>query len=94
MPRHKAIVPNRQLHTTLPEPIMAEVDRLLYSEGLGRVPFGAMQAFLVSLITKALESRSLDLSPFVPCLPGQYCVEGDPASIMTLTTLLKEAQNG
>lgn len=91
MPRRKAIVPNREIHTTLPEDLASQIDKLIWSPGLNCIPRGALQDLLITLLRKFLESRSLDLHPFIAsAMPNQYVVEGDAPSIMTLSTLLKE----
>ena len=59
MPRPKKIdrpVP-KTLH--LPESLVAQVDLLLFSEVEGRVPMGAWQKYLSSLILQDLEKRNV-----------------------------------
>lgn len=63
---------------------MAQVDILLYSPTEGRVPKGAYQRFLTSLIRRALEQRSLDLAPFIGALPGEHLIFGDPETVLAL----------
>jgi hypothetical protein len=52
MPRKAAIVPNRHLHTTLPEHLAARLELFLWSEVEGKVPQGAYQAFISARIVE------------------------------------------
>ena len=90
LPRPKAIEPNLEIHTTLPPRLATRVKLYLWSEVESGVPRGALQRFLVDLITKFFNHRRVDLGVFMGRLPGEIVVEGSEHSINTLVSFLKE----
>ena len=59
MPRPRKAIPSVEKNVCLPRDIVAKVDLMLFSELEGRVPFGAWQKYLESLIRADLAKRTL-----------------------------------
>lgn len=91
MPRPRAIVPNRNVHTTLPAELATRLEIFLWSESEGRVPKGALQTFLIQRIREYFETRQMDLSPYLGSLPGEYVLSGNEA---TISRLIHHLQGG
>ena len=90
MPPKAKIVPNKHIHTTIDAKLADRIDAFLFSELEGRIPKGAMQAFLTKQIQEFFSHKELDLSPFVGSMPNEFVVRGTPEAINALTTTLKE----
>ena len=90
MPRPKSITPNRHFHTTLPADLGLRLELLLYSESLGRVPYGAYQELLIQLLRRFFEEKEFDLAPFLGSLPGDSIIRGKPIVLSSLIDKLKE----
>lgn len=90
MPRPKKLNPSIPLNVALDAGLKARLDQVLYSELEERVPFGAYQKFFNLILTQALTSSRLDLSPFLGTNPGETIVRGDPASIERLKAHLEQ----
>lgn len=90
MPPKAAITPNRHIHTTINAELGKKIEDYLFSELEGRVPKGAMQAFLTRQIHEFFSHVELDLSPYVGSMPTEFVVRGNKQSISALTTLFKE----
>ena len=58
MPRPRKAIPSVEKNVCLPSDIVAMVDLMLFSELEGRVPFGAWQKYLESLIRADLAKRT------------------------------------
>lgn len=93
MPRSPAIIPNRNIHTTLPAELATRLELYLWSESEGRVPRGAMQDFLIQRIQEFFAARTIDLSPYLASLPGEVIVSGSDAAILRLVSHLKGAHS-
>lgn len=91
MPPKAKITPNKHIHTTLDAALYDKIEGYLFSELEGRVPKGAMQAFLTRQIQEFFSHRELDLAPFVGSMPTEFVVRGTQASIEALTKALKGA---
>jgi hypothetical protein len=74
----------RPLNVHLDEELLTRVDILLFSELEQRVPKGAYQRLLNTLITKWLDHRELDLAPYLASLPGERLVIGHPETLAAL----------
>lgn len=94
MPKQKAIVPFRGLHTTLPPDLSIQLDGLLWSELEGKVPKGAIQDLLIQLLREHFSHKRLDLGPYVSSLPGLYLISGSPATLEKLAILLEGENHG
>lgn len=70
MPRPKPIIPNEELHITLPQDVKGRLSLALWSELEQRVPFGAYNNFFKERVREYFERGSLDLAPFLDCPPG------------------------
>jgi hypothetical protein len=90
MPRKAALVPNEHIHTTIPRALHQRLTAHLTSELEGKVPAGALQKFFVGRIYEFFNHRSLDLSPFLGSMPGEFVVQGSAESIEQLTNLLRK----
>lgn len=90
MPRPKSLNPAVPLTTHIDAGLKAKLDTILYSELEERVPHGAYQKFFNVMLTQALSSVKLDLSPFIGTNPGEAIVRGDPASIARLKAHLEQ----
>jgi hypothetical protein len=93
MPRPRAVVPNRHIHTTLPAELATRLELYLWSESEQRVPWNAIQTFFVQRISEFFSTRTLDLSPYLGSLPGELVVSGNDATISRLITHLKGGSN-
>lgn len=62
MPRPKKVVKSVTKNLCLPEPLVARVDLILFSELEGRVPFAAWQGFVVEAIEEKLLRMSGELA--------------------------------
>lgn len=93
MPRHRAVTPNRHLHTTIPPDLGLRLDLLLFSESQARVPAGAYQELLVRLLRQFFEEKEVDLAPFLGSLPGDCIVRAKATTLSVLITKLKEASH-
>lgn len=58
MARPKRIIRTVRIEVRIPIDIAARLDMMLYSEVLGRVPFGARSEFVEGLINRALEEAT------------------------------------
>ena len=90
MPRQPSITPNRHFHTTIPADLGVRLDLLLYSESLGRVPYGAYQELLIRLLRQFFEEKEFDLAPFLGSLPGDCIVRAKAGTLSSLINKLKE----
>ena len=59
MPRSPNIHPGTRLNLRLPEPDRAMLDLFLFSKVEGRVPLGAYNSFLVSLIREFFRDKEV-----------------------------------
>ena len=87
--RPPLIRPARPLNTHLDEELMARVDLLLFSELEGRVPKGAYQKLFNSLLRRWMDSRELDLAPYIGALPGEHLISGHPETLDRLQSKLQ-----
>lgn len=92
MPKPLAILRPSRLETSLPEDLRARLDLHLFSEVEGRVPQGAYQRLIVSLLRDYLEVKrqTLDLSELSGVVPGGYEIQGTPQSIAQLKALFNK----
>lgn len=89
MPRPKNLVKTVFLNVGLPEDIHTQMTLHLWSDMEQRVPHGAFQAFLSSLIREYFKTKSLDLAPYAGCDSGVFLVRGEPATLSVLEKTLK-----
>lgn len=83
MPAPKNIIPSASLHLHIPEDLKARLDLELFSEVEGRVPKGAYQRLVVSLLRRHFEARPLDLASLRQSIPpGTYIIQA-PSHILT-----------
>lgn len=87
--RPPLVQPTRKLNTALDETLLTRVDLVLFSELESRVPKGAYQKLINELLRRWLDSRELDLAPYVGALPGQHVVAGRPDTLALLTSTLE-----
>ena len=93
MPPKAAITPNRHIHTTINAELATRIEAYLFSELEGRVPKGAMQAFLTRQIQEFFTHRELDLAPYVTgAMPTEFVVRGTESSIKELTHTLEQCK--
>jgi hypothetical protein len=90
--RKPRLEPTRPLNVHISESVRAKLDLLLYSDVEQRVPHGAYQRFFERLILWTIESRELDLSPFVSALPGEHIVRGREETLRRLQAYLTAKQ--
>lgn len=95
MPRGRppSIRKSAPLEVSLDEELRTRLDIKLWSEAEQRVPKGAYKAYFDGLVVRDLGFVSLDLAPFAGTAPGVAVVRGSPATIETLTALLKGEHN-
>jgi hypothetical protein len=94
MPPKAKITPNRHIHTTIDAALADRIEEFLFSELEGRVPKGAMQAFLTRQIQEFFSHRELDLAPYIGSMPAEFVVRGTPESIGMLEATLKGEHSG
>jgi len=82
MPRPALLDRPVRLNLTLPESLRARLDLHLFSDLEQRVPAGAYQEFLSSLIRRFFRERNLDLTPYG--FPPGSVISLDPALIPEL----------
>lgn len=89
MSKRPSIVPSQQLNVALPSPLYTQLSLHLFSELEGRVPHGAYSRFLIDLLRRRFNERSLDLAPWAASAPGAWVLYGSPEAIVALTKTLK-----
>ena len=51
MPRAPNVVPPHEIYVTIPQPLYERMERILYSDLQGKIPYGARSDLIVSLLT-------------------------------------------
>lgn len=87
--RRPLITPTRNLHLHIEEPLMEQVDALLWSEAEGRVPKGEYQRFFTEAIVRMLRHRPIDLSLYTKAFPLEHVVFGFEGTAQFLRTHLE-----
>lgn len=89
MPRPRAIIPKRGLHTTIPADLSIQLDTYLWSDLEGRVPQGAVQTLLITLLREFFSHPRLDLAPYLDTPSNFAVIQGSPETLLKLRTLLE-----
>lgn len=92
MSRPKSAIPSVLLNVALPQDVHTQLSLFLYSDLEQRVPFGAYQRFLSSLIRGFFADTSLDLAPWLGVPPGAFVIRGPREAIAALERHLIRSQ--
>lgn len=92
MPRgsRPSLHPSRPLDTHLDASLMAQLDRVLWSDVEGRVPKGAYQRFFNERLREFFGEKRLDLGPYFGALPGDLTLRGKDEAIWRLEKWLQQ----
>lgn len=88
MPRPKPIIPNEEIHITVPQDVKGKLAIHLWSNTEGKVPFGAYNDFFRARLQEYFDRGSLDLAPFVAACPPGSLVFGPKHLILLLNQQL------
>lgn len=76
------------LTVRIPAELHGKIADRLYSEALGKIPFGSWQAFISKLLRDYLDAETLDLGPYLSTPEGVYTVKGHPEVIKALRNFI------
>lgn len=77
----------RRVDVYLPEAVATRLEALLHSESLGRIPKGALNAFIVARVNEFFNATRIPLGQYAGFHPQDW-IAGDPAAIRRVALAL------